>query len=241
VARASIFSSILSRPTADVEFVCSCLQTPTTTSITVTQTALSTTTITPVVSNNVTILLVTTVQSTKTATIVVTVITNIETMTDYETVTMTTTAEATATNNICTVNRLVALDGPNEGDTFYSASDSPSIVRFAYDSSETISFTFSDDGTVMVSGTQHYLVYMNGQLDVYPSYEFRYYPALHYTMTVTSGLSYGAITTVSCTPIIGTAYTFAVAGSVIYLFLVGSVPAPYTAFNVGYIKTGSLC
>jgi hypothetical protein len=240
-AEASIFSSILSRPSSDVEFVCSCLQTPTTTQITVTQTALSTTIITPVVSNNVTIVPVTTVRSTETATIVETVTKTIETKTDHETVTKTITTEATATNTICTVNRFVALDGPNEGNTFYSASDTPSLVRFAYDSSETRSFTLNDDGTVVVSGTQLYLVYGNGQVDVFYSNEFRYYPALHRTMTATSGLSYGAIATVTCSPIVGTAYTFAVAGSVIYLFPVGSVPPPYTAFNVGVIKTSSLC
>ncbi|KAH0375643.1 hypothetical protein KCU92_g10097, partial [Aureobasidium melanogenum] len=86
--RASVFSSILTRPSSDVALVCSCLQTPTITSITVTQTASIQTIVTPIVKNNVTITpAVLTLQTTKTATTTVT-----ETIT-----TATTTLEVTAT------------------------------------------------------------------------------------------------------------------------------------------------
>jgi hypothetical protein len=78
---ASMFSSILSRSSSDIEFACSCLQIPTTTSVTVTQTALSTTVITLVVNNNLTITPVTTGQTTETATILESVMTTIATST----------------------------------------------------------------------------------------------------------------------------------------------------------------
>jgi hypothetical protein len=72
---ASIFASVLSRPATDIEFACSCLQTPTTTSITVTQIALSTTIITPIVSDDLTVTPFTTVQVTETDTITESVVT----------------------------------------------------------------------------------------------------------------------------------------------------------------------
>ncbi|KAI5195563.1 hypothetical protein E4T39_08158 [Aureobasidium subglaciale] len=68
--QASVFASILARPSADVAFVCSCLQSAATISITNTQTVLSTTIVTPIVSDNITVTPpVITLQTTETATI----------------------------------------------------------------------------------------------------------------------------------------------------------------------------
>ncbi|THZ79212.1 hypothetical protein D6C85_00619 [Aureobasidium pullulans] len=71
-AQSSIFSSILARPSSDIALVCSCLQTPATISITNTQTATSTTTITPIFNGQVTITPpIVTLQTTETDTITV--------------------------------------------------------------------------------------------------------------------------------------------------------------------------
>lgn len=96
----SIFSSILARPASDVAFACSCLQTPTTTSITVTQTATSQTIITPIVSNNITITPpVVTLQTTEVAIITEYITTTDATLTLGEFVTTTITPQADPTQS----------------------------------------------------------------------------------------------------------------------------------------------
>ncbi|CAD0088350.1 unnamed protein product [Aureobasidium mustum] len=85
-AQSSIFSSILARPSSDLAFLCSCLQIPTTTSITVTQTASIQTVVTPMVSNNVTVTPpVVTLKTTETATITESITTIDATVTLVET------------------------------------------------------------------------------------------------------------------------------------------------------------
>ncbi|CAD0085290.1 unnamed protein product [Aureobasidium vineae] len=94
---ASIFSSIMARPSSDIAQVCSCLQTPMTTTITNTQTASSTTTITPIISGNYTITPpIMTLQITETNTETISVTTVIATTTSTEVVTATATPSAGA-------------------------------------------------------------------------------------------------------------------------------------------------
>ncbi|THW55248.1 hypothetical protein D6D20_09620 [Aureobasidium pullulans] len=91
--QASIFSSIMSRPASDIALVCSCLQTPATTSVTSTETVLTTTIATPIASANNTITPpVVTVQTTETA-----FVTEVISVTDYTSTTTTETSMATAT------------------------------------------------------------------------------------------------------------------------------------------------
>jgi hypothetical protein len=93
LAQASVFSSIMSRPASDIAFVCSCLQTPATTSVTSTETILSTTVATPITRANNTITPpVVTVQTTETATV-----TEVISVTDTTSTTTTETSIATAT------------------------------------------------------------------------------------------------------------------------------------------------
>jgi hypothetical protein len=90
--QASVFSSILARPSPDVAFVCSCLQPVPTILTTNVQTVLSTSTVTPVVSNNVTIVpSAVTLQTTETATITEMITTIDNTVTQTYDVTTTTT------------------------------------------------------------------------------------------------------------------------------------------------------
>ncbi|KAG9565831.1 hypothetical protein KCU71_g3916, partial [Aureobasidium melanogenum] len=95
--QASVFSSILARPSPDVAFVCSCLQPVPTISITDVQTVFSTSTVTPVVSNNVTIVpSAITLQTTETATITETITTIDTTVTQSHDVITTTTVQPPA-------------------------------------------------------------------------------------------------------------------------------------------------
>ncbi|KAH0038681.1 hypothetical protein KCU78_g1444, partial [Aureobasidium melanogenum] len=95
--QASVFSSILARPSPDVAFVCSCLQPVPTISITDVQTVFSTSTVTPVVSNNVTIVpSAITLQTTETATITETITTIDTTVTQTHDVITTTTMQPPA-------------------------------------------------------------------------------------------------------------------------------------------------
>jgi hypothetical protein len=105
---ANIFASVLSRPSTDIEFACSCLQTPTTTSITVTQTALSTTIITPIVSDDLTVTPFTTVQVTETDTITESVITTATSTLEASTTT-TVTETSTVTETDTAVNSPTAI------------------------------------------------------------------------------------------------------------------------------------
>ena len=92
-AQASIFSSVMSRPASDIALVCSCLQTPATTSVTSTEAVLTTTPATPIASANNTITPpVVTVQTTETA-----FVTEVISVTDYTSTTTTETSMATAT------------------------------------------------------------------------------------------------------------------------------------------------
>ncbi|KEQ90944.1 hypothetical protein AUEXF2481DRAFT_9065 [Aureobasidium subglaciale EXF-2481] len=105
--QASMFTSILNRPSSDVANVCSCLQTPTITTVTNTQTALSTTTITPIVSGNYTITPpIATVQTTETITDIISVTTITATTTSTEVVTATAT-QTTASG--CSVSPAAAV------------------------------------------------------------------------------------------------------------------------------------
>ncbi|KAH0284114.1 hypothetical protein M436DRAFT_61173 [Aureobasidium namibiae CBS 147.97] len=116
-AQASIFSSIMSRRASDIALVCSCLQTPATTSVTSTETVLSTTVATPVVSANNTITPPpVTIQVTETA-----FITEVVSVTDLTSTTTTQTATATATAPATCQNFFTCSEGvdascdPNSG------------------------------------------------------------------------------------------------------------------------------
>ncbi|KAI4857912.1 hypothetical protein E4T45_00582 [Aureobasidium sp. EXF-8846] len=205
-AQASIFSSILSRPSSDVEFVCSCLQTPTTASVTVTQTALSTTVVTLVVSNNVTITPpVVTIQSTYTATITIpeTTITGITTTT---TTTTFSTVE-TSTVPVCAAYGFVALNGPNPGQYFTTEVPSGgSALTFTTDASKTTSFSYDLTSRKYTTiGSDLIFVDSPGGIDgigvVTEDFSNQEdFATIVCTMTPASDLSYGAIFTATCTP-----------------------------------------
>jgi hypothetical protein len=179
------------------------LQIPTTASVVVTQTALSTTVVTPVVSNNVTITPpVVTIQSTYTAAITIpeTIITG------TTTTTTTFTSVATSIVSVCEAYVFVALNGPYSGQYFTSRGTESSLLYFTTETSQarpfsydSISRTYMTIGTNLIfvavfEGSSGIAVVSN---DLLVQEDF---VTIVCTMTPASDLSYGAIFTATCRP-----------------------------------------